>query len=143
MASTNQDGTRSPSLTAVDLVEKDLSGYTSPSPSIAPAEASGDATPTESPAETESPDTANEFKPTWRFYMTFITLSVITLTAALDATSLSVALPIITDVLGGTAIEAFWSGTSFLLTSTVLQPTFASMSQIFGRKPLLYIALAF
>src|SRR5580700_9723940 len=27
------------------------------------------------------------------------------------------------------------SGTSFLLTSTVFQPAFASMSHIFGRKP--------
>jgi MFS family permease len=143
MATPSQDGTRSPSLAAVDLGGKDLSGYTSPAPSIAPAEAMRDAAPTESPAEAESPDSANTFKPTWRFYLTFISLSTITLTAALDATSLSVALPIITNVLGGTAIEAFWSGTSFLLTSTVLQPTFASMSQIFGRKPLLYIALAF
>jgi hypothetical protein len=41
--------------------------------------------------------------------------------AALDATSLSVALPIIAQKLKGTAIEAFWSGTSFLLTSTVFQ----------------------
>jgi len=143
MATPSQGGTRSPSLAAIDLGEKDLSSYTSPAPSIAPAEAMRDATPTESPAEAESPDSANTFKPTWRFYLTFISLSTITLTAALDATSLSVALPIITNALGGTAIEAFWSGTSFLLTSTVLQPTFASMSQIFGRKPLLYIALAF
>jgi hypothetical protein len=30
----------------------------------------------------------------------------------IDQLGLSVALPIITDVLGGTAIEAFWSGTS-------------------------------
>jgi MFS family permease len=144
MAIPSQDRTRSPSLAAIDLAEKDLSGSTSPAPSITPAaEALQNATPTESHAEAESPDDANAFKPTWRFYLTFISLSAITLTAALDATSLSVALPIITDVLGGTAIEAFWSGTSFLLTSTVLQPTFASMSQIFGRKPLLYIALAF
>jgi MFS family permease len=143
MTDPSGDGTRSPSLAAVNLEEKDLSSCTSPAPSIAPAEALRDAALTESPADAELPDTANAFKPTWRFYLTFISLAVITLTAALDATSLSVALPIITDVLGGTAIEAFWSGTSFLLTSTVLQPTFASMSQIFGRKPLLYIALAF
>ena len=50
---------------------------------------------------------------------------------------------IIADNLGGTAIEAFWAGTSFLLTSTVFQPTFASFSHIFGRKPVLLVALTF
>lgn len=49
-----------------------------------------------------------EFKPGLRFYLAFVTLATITLAAALDATSLSVALPIISDKLGGTAIEAFW-----------------------------------
>jgi MFS family permease len=75
-----------------------------------------------------------DFQPNLRFYMVFITLSIVTLASALDATSLSVALPIITNSLGGSAIEAFWAGTSFLLTSTVFQPVFASMSHIFGRK---------
>jgi MFS family permease len=44
-------------------------------------------------------------------------------------------------VLGGSAIEAFWSGTSFLLTSTVFQPVLGSFSHIFGRKPLIYFSL--
>jgi MFS family permease len=89
--------------------------------------------------KTKSP----EFNPNWRFYLAFFTLSVVTLAAALDATSLSVALPIIASKLRGTAIEAFWSGTSFLLTSTVFQPSYASFSHIFGRKPLTYVALTF
>ena len=41
----------------------------------------------------------------------------------------------------GTAIEAFWSGTSFLLCSTVYQPSFASFSHIFGRKPMIMTAM--
>lgn len=45
--------------------------------------------------------------------------------------------------LSGSAIEAFWSGTSFLLTSTVFQPIIGSFSHIFGRKALIYISLAF
>lgn len=85
----------------------------------------------------EDPASPQEaFNPGWPFYLTFITLSTITLIVALDATSLSVALPIIAYSLGGTAIEAFWSGTSFLLASTVFQPVFASLSHIFGRKPI-------
>jgi MFS family permease len=43
--------------------------------------------------------------------------------------------------LHGTAIEAYWSGTSFLLASTVFQPTFTSLSHIFGRRHLLLVAL--
>jgi MFS family permease len=43
--------------------------------------------------------------------------------------------------LKGTAIEAFWSGTSFLLASTVFQPNYASLSSIFGRRPLVLVAL--
>ncbi len=64
---------------------------------------------------------ASTFNPGLRFYLAFVSLMVITLMAALDATSLSVAIPKITRSLNGTAIEGFWSGTSFLLTSTVWQ----------------------
>lgn len=78
----------------------------------------------------------SDFRPGWRLYSALFSLCTVILVVALDATSLSVALPIISHELGGTAIEAFWSGTSFLLTSTVFQPNFASLSHIFGRKPL-------
>src|SRR3954453_22173372 len=50
---------------------------------------------------------------------------------------------IIAKALRGDAVSAFWSGTSFLLSSTVFQPSFASMSVIFGRRPLVYVALTF
>lgn len=80
----------------------------------------------------QSEDT--DFKPSCRFYMIFITLSIATLAAALDATSLSVALPQIATDIHGSAIEAFWAGTSFLLTVTVFQPICASGTNIFGRK---------
>ena len=39
--------------------------------------------------------------------------------------------------LHGTAIEAFWTGTSFLLTSAIFQPPIAALSHIFGRMPAL------
>ncbi|KAI5801600.1 major facilitator superfamily domain-containing protein [Peziza echinospora] len=72
-----------------------------------------------------------------------ISIMIVNVAIALDATSLSVALPIIAKALHGSAIEAFWSGTSFLLTSTVFQPSLASFSQIFGRKPVFLIAMVF
>lgn len=74
------------------------------------------------------------FKPTRGFILAFSSICIITVAAALDATSLSIALPIITEKLNGTAIEAFWSGTSFLLTSAVFQPVIAGLSHVFGRK---------
>jgi MFS family permease len=127
-----------------------MDGTTEKSPS--PSELS-DRTTSPPNGEATVPDTASaapsgdgennaqEFKPTWRFLLAFMALAIVTLAVALDATTLSVALPIIAEKLHGTAIEAFWSGTSFLLTSTVFQPSFASFSHIFGRKPLVFGAL--
>ncbi|KAK1968005.1 major facilitator superfamily transporter [Colletotrichum sublineola] len=78
------------------------------------------------------------FKPSREFLLAFGALCTIALAVALDATTLSVALPTMSLALGGTALEAFWSGTSFLLASTVLQPTVAGLSGIFGRKHLVF-----
>lgn len=40
----------------------------------------------------------------------------------------------IAEKLNGSALEAFWAATSYLLTSTVFQPTIASFSNVFGRR---------
>jgi MFS family permease len=106
-------------------------------------EASDSSLPSKPPSEhSEGSPNSNEFKPGWRLILAFVSLSVVTLMVALDATSISVALPIMAKLLGGTAIEAFWAGTSFLLTSTVFQPVLGNFSSIFGRKPIIYISLA-
>ncbi|KIV91704.1 hypothetical protein PV10_06217 [Exophiala mesophila] len=84
-----------------------------------------------------------EFKPSMQFIMAFAALAVLTLMVALDGTSISVALPIIARKLQGSAIEAFWAGTSFLLASTVFQPNIASFSHIFGRMPVVMVSLVF
>src|ERR1700733_4246960 len=106
----------------------------------------GPRAPSPSPASSiskESTEPTVEFKPTTRLYLAFGALAVLTLMVALDGTSISVALPIIARKLHGSAIEAFWAGTSFLLTSTVFQPSFASFSHIFGRKPIVLVSIAF
>lgn len=84
-----------------------------------------------------------DFEPTKGVYLTLVALAVLSLMVALDGTSISVAMPIIAEDLNASAIETFWLGTSFLLSSTVTQPVYAGLSYIFGRKPLLLIALAF
>ncbi|CAG8958378.1 hypothetical protein HYFRA_00011055 [Hymenoscyphus fraxineus] len=87
----------------------------------------------------ENPD-SGDFKPSRNFMLAFLSICIITLAAALDATSLSIALPMIAEKLHGTAIEAFWSGTSFLLTSAVFQPVIAGLSHVFGRKEIILIS---
>ncbi|KAM3076350.1 hypothetical protein ACMFMG_007171 [Clarireedia jacksonii] len=82
-----------------------------------------------------------EQKKGWRFLGTFACLAVLNFVCAIDATILSVALPTIATDIHATAIQAFWCGTSFLLCSTVFQPTWASFSHIFGRKSVLLTAL--
>ncbi|TDZ40242.1 Efflux pump FUS6 [Colletotrichum spinosum] len=83
------------------------------------------------------------FVVTREFLLAFSALCAIALAVAFDATTLSVALPTMSAALGGTALEAFWSGTSFLLASTVLQPTVAGLSEIFGRTNLVYVSAFF
>ncbi|KAE8389276.1 major facilitator superfamily domain-containing protein [Aspergillus alliaceus] len=78
-----------------------------------------------------------------RFSLTILALSLTSLTASLSVTSLSNALPVITNELKGTDIEAFWAGTAYVLCSAVFQPPFAIFSHIFGRKPLFVIAFLF
>lgn len=75
-----------------------------------------------------------KFKPNARFYLAFLAISSLTLAAALDATSLSIALPALTRDLGGDAIQSFWTGTAFFLASSIIMPIFAALSHIFGRK---------
>jgi MFS family permease len=45
--------------------------------------------------------------------------------------------------LNGTSIDAFWAGTSYLLTSAVFQPFIASISDLFGRQQILLLSLLF
>jgi MFS family permease len=45
--------------------------------------------------------------------------------------------------LHGTSIDAFWAGTSYLLSNAVLQPVIASVSEVFGRQQLLILSLSF
>ena len=57
----------------------------------------GDGSPSPSPSEKENLEqikAAAEFSPDWRFYLAFVSLAILTLMVALDATSISVALPV-------------------------------------------------
>lgn len=45
--------------------------------------------------------------------------------------------------LGGQATDAFWAGTSYLLSCAVCQPFIAALSDIFGRKEMLIVSVLF
>ncbi|KAL2816687.1 major facilitator superfamily domain-containing protein [Aspergillus granulosus] len=81
------------------------------------------------------------FRPDWRLRCIFGVVGLLNFAAALDATSLSVAIPTIARALGGTSVEAFWSGTSFLVCSCVFQPVFTLSSAIFGSTRMLFAAV--
>ncbi|KAL6719143.1 hypothetical protein ACLMJK_003380 [Lecanora helva] len=87
--------------------------------------------------ETEKEAAVVPFNPGYRFYMAFSSLAVLAMMVSLDGTSVSVALPKLAESLHGSAIEAFWTGTSFLLSSSIFQPPLAALSHIFGRMPTL------
>ncbi|OTB17574.1 hypothetical protein K445DRAFT_316203 [Daldinia sp. EC12] len=92
--------------------------------------------------ETSISPGSDGWRPIKQFLLAFTSLLTIVAAVAIESTSLPTALPIMSAELGGTALQAFWSGTSFLLASTVIQPTVASMSHILGRRIMLYVSSA-
>lgn len=84
---------------------------------------------------------------TWRSNrkekLIMFTCAVSSFFVAIDATILVPVLQTLAIDLDGTAAEAFWTGTSYLLTHTVFQPLIASISDIFGRRELLVPSISF
>jgi MFS family permease len=76
------------------------------------------------------------------FWLAFGAVLITNLSAALDATTLSVALPAISNDIGGKSVEAFWAGTSYPLAQSALMLLWVSLSQCFGRRPVLLLTLA-
>lgn len=75
-----------------------------------------------------------------RFYLVFTSLCLISFVSALDATIIGTALPTITRDIGGESQYA-WIANCFIITSTAPQPLFAQISNIFGRRNPMLVAL--
>ncbi|CAG9939996.1 unnamed protein product [Clonostachys rosea f. rosea IK726] len=75
------------------------------------------------------------------FMLAFAGLSAVMFVFHVDATCLGIALPTIARDLGGTSLQSFWASLSYTLCSLVLHPVLASISDIFGRKPPLYLSI--
>ncbi|KAL7425027.1 hypothetical protein Q5752_000715 [Cryptotrichosporon argae] len=63
--------------------------------------------------------------------------------SALDMTIITTALPTIAEDLGATPAEYSWVGTAYQLAMTLLTPLNGRLSDIIGRKPMLYAAILF
>ncbi|KAK1658017.1 major facilitator superfamily transporter [Colletotrichum godetiae] len=92
---------------------------------------------------TESQSSELEWTPGQAEYAIVITISIVSLMVALDATILVPVLPNLALDLGGSATHSFWAGTSYLLTCAVFQPFIGALSDIFGRKEMLLVSLFF
>ncbi|KAK0648589.1 major facilitator superfamily domain-containing protein [Cercophora newfieldiana] len=84
-----------------------------------------------------------EWKAGKKEYALMITMAIISLMVALDATILVSVLPTLAVDLGGSSTDAFWAGTSYLLACAVCQPFIAALSDIFGRKEMLMVSVLF
>ncbi|GAA5944597.1 hypothetical protein JCM1841_004025 [Sporobolomyces salmonicolor] len=78
----------------------------------------------------------------FRFWAVFASLLVATFMAALEQTALSTALPSISASLDATADES-WIANAYLLASAAWMPWAGGLAQIFGRRPVLLVGLAF
>ncbi|KAF1830188.1 MFS general substrate transporter [Decorospora gaudefroyi] len=85
-----------------------------------------------------SPSNDKKRKKPLSFYFTFLALNICVLLVSLDATALSVAVPVITHELNGTTLEAFWASLCFLLAVVAVMPIITSLSDVLGRKIPLY-----
>ncbi|KAK2781165.1 hypothetical protein FQN53_000776 [Emmonsiellopsis sp. PD_33] len=84
-----------------------------------------------------------EWKPHRQEWLIILCIFLLYLMIALDSTIIVPVLPTIASDLKGTAIEAFWAGTSFLLTYAIFQPFIAVLSDVFGRREVLLASVSF
>ncbi|KAJ7097805.1 MFS amino acid permease [Mycena belliarum] len=75
-----------------------------------------------------------------RLSIVFLALALTMFLAAMDQTIVATALPTIVDKLGGGSLYS-WVGSSYLLAAATLSPLYGKLSDIFGRKPLLYSSI--
>ncbi len=76
-----------------------------------------------------------------RFYLAFISICLISFITSMDTVVTAAALPKIAEDLKASTGALFWCGTSFLLTQSVTPPQFGVLSECFGRKTCILIAL--
>ncbi|MBA7489724.1 putative multidrug resistance protein MdtD [subsurface metagenome] len=81
------------------------------------------------------------FKPTRRFWLVMMSVGAISMCGSIEATIVINALPTITAALGGGKLY-LWVPNAFYLASLAVLPFYAQVSDIFGRRTMLLIAVA-
>ncbi|KAL8789576.1 MAG: hypothetical protein Q9195_006753 [Heterodermia aff. obscurata] len=76
-----------------------------------------------------------------RFWCVFVALCLLSFISSIDATIITTALPTITRELGGET-QYVWIANSFVFASTAPQPLFAQISNIFGRRNPMLVAVS-
>lgn len=83
-----------------------------------------------------------EFRHTWRIWAIFLVLTLLSFLSALDSSIITTSLPTITREIGGSS-QYVWIANSYLFASTVPQPLYGQISNIFGRRNPLLVAICF
>lgn len=91
--------------------------------------------------EDATPPTPTQQKRGVRFWGTIVCLCLLSFLSALDVTVITTALPTITDDIGG-ARQYVWIANSFVVASSVMQPLFGQLANIFGRRTPLVASVA-
>ncbi|RYP64483.1 hypothetical protein DL770_009196 [Monosporascus sp. CRB-9-2] len=74
-----------------------------------------------------------EFEHTWRIWAVFLVLALLSFLSALDSSIITTSLPTITREIGGSS-QYVWIANSYLFASTVPQPLYGQISNVFGRR---------
>lgn len=94
-----------------------------------------------------SPDEQSEgqqhFRPSFRFACVMLVLWLLTLLVAIDSTAISTALLSIASHLDATTVQTEWIANAYMVTAGAFQFLFSSLSDIYGRKPLIIAAFMF
>ncbi|KAK0224745.1 major facilitator superfamily domain-containing protein [Armillaria nabsnona] len=98
--------------------------------------------PNEKPTDAEEPKSIQAVKKGRDFWLSFLAMIVSIFLRALDLTSVGTALPTIADALNDTEGNHVWVGSAYALSSTAIMPLSGSLSDAFGRKPVMLVSIA-
>ena len=87
-----------------------------------------------------SPPPRIGFRKSSAFWLSFAAILVCTFCSALDLTAIATALPTITESLNG-GDEFVWIGAAYGLSSTAILPLSGRLSDAFGRRPIMLVAV--
>ncbi|KAJ6586404.1 major facilitator superfamily domain-containing protein [Mycena vulgaris] len=77
------------------------------------------------------------------FWLSFVAIMVAVFLSALDLTAVGTALPTIANALNDKKGDYIWVGSAYALSSTAFIPLSGNLADVFGRKPIMLVSIAF